>query len=157
MSTLDPDRAHRRRDAVALAAIAAVVAACGIGSGRSTAAYCDRAEDELDELEQKYRDRAADLEDADGLAGVVLALTTIVEAQGDIVLLFRKLADVAPEEIRVDVEAIAEELDEQADNAGDAVSDPLGTLAGGLLGALQVQGALTRVAEFTDDNCDIRL
>jgi hypothetical protein len=140
-----------RRLAVLAAAGAIALGACG--TGRGVEAYCDTFFARGEEIRQRYL--ALDAE-ADPLA----AFAQLAATPRDLATLFGDLADVAPEEVRVDVETLRDHFDQQADELGDdagaLLGGPLGALgavSGDLLAGLSVAPALQRVDGWTSEHC----
>lgn len=131
-----------------LAACATGLTACG--SGRSTEAFCDTLNEHKDRYLSSMEAAGGAMEDGDALAGLLGAASAI----GDIAQMWSELAEVAPQEIQTDVEAIRDQWQKQDELAGDTVSDPLAGLASGLAGAFQIAGPMQRVDQFAIDNCD---
>ena len=139
-----------RRLAV-LVAVATALGACG--TARNVDAYCDTFSARGEEFRQRYL--AIDAE-ADPLA----AFAQLAATPRDLATLFSDLADVAPDEIRADVETLRDHFDQQADGLGDdagaLLSGPLGALgpvSGDLLAGLSVAPALQRVDSWTGEHC----
>lgn len=124
-----------------LAAGALALGACG-GEERSTEAFCER----VDEAEA-VGERFADLDPSD-LEGTQEAYQEASEE-------FGRISEVAPEEIRSDVERLDEALEEIADAAGEADSpeqlrEELSAVQERFAG---VQEANERVTRFEQENC----
>lgn len=107
-------------------------------------------------LRAKYDDRAAGLDpEGDPLMSLIVALGSLVEAQGDLVVMFDRLEKVAPEEIQPEVAAVRDSMKDQLDSAGDAVGDPLGALGGALVAGLASMGSYSAVERYIESNCDL--
>lgn len=90
-----------------------------------------------------------------GTAGGVLAgLGGGLAAMADLQTMWEELADVAPEEIRADVELIRDENQQALDAVGENVDNPLGLLGSALMSGFKTNGAFERVDEFTRTHCD---
>lgn len=134
------------------AILAMCVALVACGTQRSTQAFCDVLAEQKDQYLTTY-----DPNQLDGLseeARVFGSMAMLLGATGEIPLVFRKLADVAPEQIRADAEAVAAGMEQMLGSAGSAATDPLGFAVGGLVQSLQLSGPMTRVEQFAVDNCD---
>ena len=131
-----------------------ITGATGCGDDRSAEAFCDTMKSEKARIltGMQASEDAADA-NPDELAGMFGRLAGSLQGIGELRTYFAKLADVAPEEIRVDVEIVAESFNDQLDSAGDAVSDPVGGLSSGLLTALTTSGQLSSVDSFARENC----
>jgi len=81
-------------------------------------------------------------------------LTNGIGAMSSWVPMFDRLARVAPDEIRSDVEHIRDSLKEQQQVAGEAVTDPLGALGRGLVSGLMTMDSWERVGSYVDQNCE---
>ena len=134
-------------------ALAVVVVAAGTGCGteRSVEAYCRVLDEQRRQyLEQYDPDQLEGLsDDEQALAGVGLAFG----AMGDIPNIFDELSKVAPDEIQGDVEAVRDAFKDQLDAASGAAGDPLGAIVGSLFTGLTAMGPMTRVEQFTVQNC----
>lgn len=87
------------------------------------------------------------------MAGLLGGSVGMVQALGDLQLMWDDLVDVAPDDIRGDVEVVRDTTQEQLDAAREAVSDPVGALLGGVLSGLQHGGSYTRVNDYARDHC----
>lgn len=128
-----------------------------VGPQRSVGAYCETLERESDRLTAKYDEQVSDAEEADPLAGLVAAFAMTAEALGDLAVLSEKLAELAPEEVRIEHETVAESMRGQADRLEDAAGDPLGALVGGVVSAVVDSGSFRVVDEFSLENCGLQL
>jgi hypothetical protein len=140
-----------RRAIVGGLVLAAVLTGCG--TGRSVEAYCATFYGEGQELRQRWLDTNAT---GDPVAGVA----QLFSAPRDLAVFFGELGDVAPEEIRADVETVRDGFQSQADSlgekAGAVASGPmgvLGALAGDLATGLATAPAMQRVDTWTSQNC----
>ena len=75
------------------------------------------------------------------------------QALGELRTYLRKLAIVAPNEIRTDAEIVAQGYDEQLKAAKDALKDPLSAIASSLIDGMMMSGQLNRLNQFALDNC----
>ena len=141
----------RFRGPAALVALVAVLAAgCGVfGDGRSVEAYCETWRTGSMEIVDRLEGVSFDEEGGDPLA----ALGALIRTPGDLVSLFDELADVAPEDIQREVEAVRDSLDQSIDAGGEAVSDPVAGLASGFVAAIKSAGAYEKVGTYTAENC----
>lgn len=140
---------HRATAVVGALILVATLGACS-GSGRSEAAYCGVFRKEATKLHDKYQG-AADTSEADPFG----SLLTVVQAPGDLVRMFDKLAKVAPDDIQTEVEAVRDSMAEMQDDAGGAVTDPLGGLGSLLVNGLSNAGAWQAVQEYTTEHCGL--
>lgn len=122
-----------------------VVLALASCTTRSIEAFCS----ELDEGMAELYARASDAEGQDNpFAGLAIVMGSLGEFQ----LLLNRLADVAPSEIREDVEVTRDVMSRQLD-VGSAASDPLGALAGSLGDSFMHQASFERVDRFARQHC----
>lgn len=132
------------------AAVILVTLMCvGLGAcsaPRSVEAYCDV----VAEHKERYVTAMSNVNSTDdplsGLAGTVSAL-------GDLSRMWEEAADVAPDDIRSDVEAVRDGWAQQFEAAEKMISDPLGGIAGSILGGLANAGSMARVDQYTTANC----
>lgn len=118
----------------------------GCGDERSAESFCSTMAKHKDRYLKAMDEVNANDNPLAGLAGMVSAL-------GDLSQMWSELAKVAPEEIQVDVEAVAKAWDEQFETAKEVADDPLKGIASGLLSSLKVAGPMKRVGEYTEKNC----
>ncbi len=136
--------------AALIAALVLVASSCG-GSGRSTEAFCSTYQTEQQRLMEKYQGRADLIEEQQPLVGLFAGVGSLIEAQGDFVVLLDRLEKVAPEEIAPEVAALRDAAQEQTDALA---SGDLGRMAfGGLVTLMQVQGSAERVDRYIVGNC----
>ena len=74
-------------------------------------------------------------------------LVEMVSALGDLSQMWEEAADAAPEEIRIDVEAVRDAWAEQRDAAKQMVDNPLAGLTAGLTSGLSNAAAIEREAD----------
>lgn len=121
---------------VALALGASLLTGCS--EGRSAEAFCNTM--------ATHRDRylsAMNLGDSPDITDLLNAASAI----GDLKVMWTELADVAPEEIRSDAEAVRDAWAAQEEAA--LGGNYLGALGTGLLAS----GSMSRVDAFVRDNC----
>ena len=137
-----------------IATVSPLAAACSSGPERSVESFCSTMRSEkariLDQLKDAQNATAAG---NDQLASVLLGLGGSIQAIGELRTYFAKLSAVAPEEIRVEVEIVADAVNKQLDAAGDAASNPLGSLGSALVTSITTSGQLNAVNEFAKSNC----
>lgn len=145
-------RTSRRVSSVAVVMTMLIAASCG--TARSPEAFCDtlRSEKEriLSQLESR-QDAAAS--SGDPLLEMFVLTGATFEAFGELRTYTRKLAEVAPEEIRVEAELVAEGVSAQLDAQTTAASDPLGALFSGLVGGLSYAGPLNSLNSYALNTC----
>ncbi len=147
---VDASRPRRGRLRASMSATAAVLTMIAMLTActqtRSVDSYCaviaEHKERYLNAMDQVN----ASADPVAGIAGVIAAL-------GDLQRMWDEAAQVAPDEIRADVEAVATHWASQFETAEKMATDPLGALASGLVGGLANAGAMQRVDEFTAQNC----
>ncbi|WP_409048286.1 hypothetical protein AB2L57_05840 [Microbacterium sp. HA-8] len=125
--------------AVALVSTAAGCLTACSGSTRSVEAFCST----MEEHKQAY---LGQMEAAQG-AGID-GLLTAISAVGDLKLMWKELAEVAPSDIQTDVEAVSEAWQKQEDNAG------AGNWMASITTALLNSGSMSRVDAYVRENCD---
>jgi hypothetical protein len=130
-----------------LALIAGVSLSYVGGPERSVASYCQTWQTEGQKLHDRW---AAQTQGNDDLLGSV---ATLAGAPQDLADLFDKLAEVAPEEIKADVERYRDAWQQTADNFGEHAIDPLRFLGLQLTVAMQSKGAETRIDNWTSTHC----
>lgn len=124
----------------------------GCGSSRSVEAYCAT----MDMYKQRY---VSAMSEANGnvaqgdVGGVLGGLAQAVSALADLQKMWDELADVAPDDIRPDVEAVRDSWKEQMDRAKDSAGDPKAALGGALLSSLMASGSWNRVGAYTQEHC----
>ena len=111
----------------------------GCAPARSVSAFCSTMEEH----------KAAYLGQMEAAQGAgVSGLITAVSAVGDLKLMWKELADVAPSDIQGDVEAVSEAWQKQEDNAG--AGDWMSAIATALFNS----GSMSRVDAYVRENCD---
>lgn len=124
----------------------------GCGTQRSVKAYCDTMQTHKDRYLQAMSDATEQVRKGD-TAGVVGGLAESISALGDIQKMWDELAQVAPDEIRPDVESVRDASAKQLDTAKQAAQDPIGALGSALLDALVNSGPIQRVDTYTREKC----
>lgn len=135
---------------VTLALIPGMLSGCG--TGRSTQAYCDTMQKHKERYVQAMADATKQMQKGD-TAGVVGGLAESISALGDIQRMWDELAQVAPEDIRPDVESVRDASAKQLDGAVQAAKDPVSALGSALVSALINSGPMRRVDAYTRKNC----
>lgn len=146
----------RRRHRLLIGAIGIMsVVACSAGADRSVAAFCRTLHDEKERIRGQLDENIAAAEQSgDETLEVLLGLGAGVQALGELRVYFRKLADHAPEEIRVEAELVADEYEKQLDEATEALDNPLGALADGVMSSLTISGPMNTLNDFAVRECD---
>lgn len=121
-----------------LVSSAAALAACS-GSSRSVEAFCST----MYEHKDRYLEQMG-VAQAGGVGGLITAISAV----GDLKIMWKELADVAPDDIQADVESVSEAWQQQEDNAGSM--DWMAILSTGLLNS----GSMSRVDTYVRENCD---
>ncbi|GAA4473756.1 hypothetical protein GCM10023190_06460 [Enteractinococcus fodinae] len=85
----------------------------------------------------------------DPISGIV----TLIAAMGDLNRMWEEAAEVAPEDIQTDVEAVRDAWAQQLETAEKMASDPLGGLASSLMTGITSAGSMQRVDTYTAENC----
>lgn len=134
--------AQRLQRVVGVAAVlitaTAFLSACS-GTNRSVEAFCST----MDTHKTRYLEQMSAAQSG-GLGGLVTATSAV----GDLKLMWRELADVAPSDIQTDTEAVRDAWEKQEDNA--AQMDWKAAIATGLLNS----GSMSRVDTYVRTNCD---
>lgn len=112
---------------------------------RSTESFCSELDAGMEEL---YARGAAAERQENPFAGFAIVFGSLGEFQ----LLLDRLADVAPSEIRSDVEVTRDVMSRNLD-IGSAASDPLGALVGSMGDSLMHQPSFDRVDQFARQHC----
>lgn len=137
----------RRRQLITGTALSVLLAGAltACGPTRSIERYCDVM------LEHKDRFVSATQEasTADPISGIV----TLIAAMGDLNLMWEEAAEVAPEDIQTDVEAVRDAWAQQLETAEKMASDPLGGLASSLMTGITSAGSMQRVDTYTAEHC----
>lgn len=141
-------------DPVRTAALALLSSALVTGcSARSVDAYCSTFYGEG----QEFRQRLIGAEASGEPVGMIVQLLAVPR---DLAVFFGELAEVAPEDIRSEVETVRDLYDAQADGLGEDAADlfggpasALGGIAGDLMSGLAAAPALQRIDEWTTANC----
>lgn len=135
---------------VAIASLAIAAGSLASCSGddpvSDTQAFCDTLQTESAELRNRYE---AEIEAAVGDGDLLTGALSLIAALGDVKPLLTRLAEVAPQEIRVDAERIAEQYVEPADISGD----PLTAVMTGIFQGAALQGSVERVDDFAAREC----
>ena len=136
----------RRLPLSLLVAIAVVAAACS--EGRSVEAFCDR-------LHEGERDIKAVAAEAGAQDEPLLGLALLFGAVGEYQSMIEDLADVAPSEIRSDMERARDSFGRQAELASDArgLEDFAFAAVSGFIDGLSNRTAFENVDAFASANC----
>lgn len=125
------------------------MSACGEVE-RSAEAYCDTYHSGFDRLKADYPE-VDQYKNSD--AHPVEMLLSLASAQGDIIALIGDMSEVAPDEIRTDVERVHDTMQEQVDASADVVDDPLQAITKQLIIGLTTTGAFRRMDQYTVEHC----
>lgn len=127
--------------------VGAVVTGCG-AQGPSVAAYCDYFYAEGAELRQRYED-VGEQAGSDPLA----AIGSLFAAPTELGKFFSELAKRAPDDIRPDIEIVAEGFGVVADDTKANLGNPFRGLMQGLFGGMSSAPAARRVDDYTLEHC----
>lgn len=141
-----------RRLTLGIAAALLVALLPGCGSARSLEAYCATLEEHKDRYLSAMSEATAAME-MNSLEGLVGGMAQAVTAMGDLRIMWAEIAEVAPEEIAADVEAVAESWEQQEEMAKEILDNPLGALVGGITNSMMSAGSIQRVNDYTAANC----
>ncbi len=130
--------------------VVAIATITGCGQSRSVESFCETYQNEKTAYLERYGGGVTST--GDDLTDVFNGILTLGSAMGDVIIIFEKLADVAPDEIAPDVEAIHESLERQRDSAGSL--DPIEILGTGLTSAIMTGGSWQRVSDYIALNCE---
>jgi len=130
-------------------ALASVLTCCS--SGRSTAEFCDRLHEGKQEIIAHLNDGGVD--DQTGETDPLLAMFAMGNSIVELRDFTHDLAKVAPDEIKDDMQALADFADQVFEQAGGAIDDPLGAGFNTFMGAVNIQGNLRAVDTFAEANC----
>lgn len=120
----------------------ATVTACS--SGRSVEAFCGELDRGVAEMSGNSANATEDM-----TGQLMLALDNV----GEFTRMLNRLADFAPEEIRGDMETVAESWSEQAEMMSSLASDPLGALVATFMQSVMTSASYTAVDQFALENC----
>ena len=121
---------------------------------RSKAAFCATFKKQAIALHDKYE--SADQAASDGTSlGMLSGFSSIVQAPGDMVVLFDSLDKAAPNDIEPSVAEVLNSLRKMQDAQKDALTNPLSALGSGLVSALTSGGAYQQVNDYITANCDL--
>jgi len=129
-----------------------VGSACTGDGERSVEAFCSMIKSEKERILDQF-DASSSAGDGDEFGEVLAGLGASIQGIGELRTYTRKLAAVAPDEIRVEAELMAESMDDQLDAAQDGLSDPLGALGSSLFAGLAGSGPTSAVDDFAWANC----
>lgn len=130
-------------------ALAISLTACG-GSTRSPEAYCRAFYETAAPIREHYVEADKEVE-KDPLS----ALVTLLGAPGDLTVIFDRMAEHAPGEIKADTEEARDSLKKQQESLGEALSNPLGAIGSGLIAGLTSSGSFTRVGNYLQEHCPV--
>lgn len=125
------------------------LAACG--DGRSPEAFCSTMETHKERYLAATDVALGNVERGDEL-GLLAGGAQMITAIGDLQVMWKDLAEVAPDDIRTDVEVIRDTTQEQLDAAKGG--DPLAMLSSGLVTGFTSAGSYQRVDAFVREHCD---
>lgn len=143
---------HRSGLPIVTVTLIASIVGCSESSDRSVDAFCSIIASEKARILEQF-DQTASAGRGDETLEVLAGLAASVQGLGELRTYTRKLAAVAPREIQVEADLMAESVAKQLDAASDAVSDPLGALVGGLMSGLEGSGPTSTVNAFAQENC----
>lgn len=139
------------RPIIALALLGLLpLAACG--DGRSPEAFCSTMETHRERYLEATDAALGEVQRGDG-AGLLAGSAQMVVALGDLQVMWKDLADVAPDDIRSDVEVIRDATEKQLEAAGSG-GDALSALTSGLMSGLTNAGSYQRVDSYVREHCD---
>jgi hypothetical protein len=123
---------------------------------RSVAAFCKTYQTTALALRSKYDNQVdAAVAEKDDATSLFMGVSSLLEAQGDIAVLFDRLERVAPDDIQSDVAALRDTFQQNAKSTAQNATNPFGLLASGLVSAFQNQGSYKRVDQYIRNHCDL--
>ncbi len=123
---------------------------------RSVKAFCATYETESIRLYSKYKAQTKGFNpETNPIGSLAAGLGSLLEAQGDLVVLMDRLEPVAPLDIQPEIAAVRDAFRQQAEASRGVASSPLGALASSLMSSLQSQGSYRRVEAYIGANCDV--
>lgn len=122
--------------------LAAALVASGCQNGRSVAAFCST----MDKYKSRYLAQMDSAQKSDAFTGSLGAIAAI----GDLNTMWRELADVAPEEIKADTEAVRDSWEK---SSGQAIG---GQLLSGIAASMMSANSLARIDDFDKKNCSTK-
>lgn len=137
-------RAWRGTAAVVLLCVPVGVAA-GCGNQRSVENYCSTM--------VKHRDRYLTSMNDAGKSDVLSGLAKGLSAVADLRDMWKEMADVAPEEIRVDTEKVRDAYAKQVEITEQNAGKPMAAAAKGLVAGAMASGSVLRVDSYVRKNC----
>lgn len=126
----------------------------GCAPKRSVAAFCGVIKDQSLQLHAKYM-QADQGAHSNTFTGEMQYLGAALGTEGDMELMFRKLDQVAPDDIEPDVAQVLEAYQKAQDAAGGSFTNPLGALGGSLVAGLSSMGAEHDIETYVNQNCDL--
>lgn len=139
-----------RRTAAAL--VVAAVALSGCSAARTPKTFCATMDEHRVRYEQAMGEAQSILGSGD-LAGLVGGVTRAASALGDIQLMWDDLVEVAPDDIRADVEIVRDTNREQLTALQEKAGDPLALLASGITAGITHSGSYQRVNDYALEHC----
>jgi hypothetical protein len=136
--------------ALATAASALTLSACGSSDERSPEAYCRAFYTKAAPIRQSYVDANKNM-DADPLTGII----KLIGVPGDMESIFDGMVDHAPDDIKSDTAQVRDSFKKMADTEGDALSNPLLAMGKGLINSLTSAGAFQRVDSYLTAHCPV--
>lgn len=155
---MTPTRYSRRLRLRAIAAtaiigVAVAAGACGgDNQGRSVEAFCTTMKSEKQRILDQF-DAGTYPADSGSIADILAGPAATVQAFGELRSYFDRLAAVAPEQIRVPMQIVADEYAAQFEKMSDIAKNPLAALAGNMFGALAISGQLNEVDTYAREHC----
>lgn len=139
------------RSVVTMTSLVALTAGlAGCGSSRSVEAFCETHNNHKAQYLAAFDAANSAMAGGDFLAGLMGAGTAV----GDLNTMWKDLAKVAPDDIRTDVEIVADGWAKQSESAAEAADNPLKALASSLAGSFTLAGPMSRVDEYVRTHCD---
>lgn len=123
------------------------------GQSRSAENYCSVLASHRERYLAAMGSAQGSVSSQDALAALG-GLAQAASALADLQQMWTDLAEVAPDEIRTDTEAVRDIGQKQQDAlAGGGLADPLGALSGGLFSSIAAAGPMGRIDTYVRTHC----
>jgi hypothetical protein len=122
----------------------------GCGSDVSPEAYCRSFYEKAAPIREGYV-QAGDTVEADPLG----AFVKLMQAPGDMAVIFDGMVDHAPDDIRSDTEQVRDSFKKLQDSMGDNLDNPLKMLGANLMAGLSSAGSFERVDAYLGEHCPV--
>lgn len=138
--------------AASCVALALLLASCS-SSERSKDAFCDRLHEGKQEIVAHMNETAGTGSQSGEADDPFMSLLAIGGGVVELRDFTHDLAEVAPNEIKDDMQALADYADQVFQQVGKSIDDPLGAGLNTAMGAISIQRNLRAVDAFAEENC----